>query len=127
MKEKIKWDNKKKVKLVQLEEQARNRGIGFMERLRRAWDQCYPEFRHLTVQCLRDNAGRFKKNTTITNLVLVGNKEEVTEQLIEVSNEINNEEIEENENRPGRANQDIMEENEPTSQEEIEVRRKMRT
>ena len=127
MKEKIKLDNKKKVKLVQLEEQARNRGIGFMERLRGAWDECYPEFRHLTVQCLRDNSGRFKKNKTITNLVLVGNKEEVTEQLIEVSNDINNEEIEENENKPGRANQDIMEENEPTSQEEIEVRRKMRT
>ena len=52
MKEKIKWDNEKKVKLVQLEEQARNGGIGFMERLKRAWDEFYPEFRHLTMQYL---------------------------------------------------------------------------
>ena len=29
--EKIKWVNEKKAKLVLLDEQARNRGIGFME------------------------------------------------------------------------------------------------
>ena len=34
MKGKIKWDDEKKVKLVQLEKQAKNRGIGFMERLK---------------------------------------------------------------------------------------------
>ena len=40
MKEKIKCDNGKKLKLVQLEEQSRNEEIGFMERLKRAWDEC---------------------------------------------------------------------------------------
>lgn len=49
IKEKIKWVNEKKVKLVLLDEQARNRGIGFMGRLKRAWDECYPEFRHLNM------------------------------------------------------------------------------
>ena len=39
-----------------------------------------------------------------------------------MSNDINNEGIEENANRPGRENQDRMEENEQTSQEEIKVR-----
>lgn len=34
---------------------------------------------------------------------------------------MNNQEIEENGNRPGRENQDIMEENERTFQEEIEL------
>ena len=34
-KKKIKWDNEKKFKLVQLEEQARNGGIEFMERLKK--------------------------------------------------------------------------------------------
>ena len=34
MKEEIKLDNEKKVKLKQLQEQARNGGIGFMERLK---------------------------------------------------------------------------------------------
>ena len=49
-----------------------------MERLKRAWDECYPEFSHLTMQCLRDNAGTFKKDKTITNLRIVQNREEVT-------------------------------------------------
>ena len=40
MKEKIRRDNEKKVKLIQLEEQARNGEIGFMERLKREWDEC---------------------------------------------------------------------------------------
>ena len=34
MTEKINWDDEKKVKLLQLEKQAKNRGIGFMERLK---------------------------------------------------------------------------------------------
>ena len=102
---------------MQLEEQARTREIGFMERFKIVWDECYSEFRHLTIQCLRDNVGRFIKDKLITNLILVGNREQVAEQLIEVSDDINNEEIEENYNRLGRENQDIMEENEQTSQE----------
>ena len=113
---------KRKLKLVQLQEHTRNRAIGFMERLKRAWDECYPEFRYLTMQCLRDNAGRFKKDKIITILILVRIREEVTKQLLEVTNGINNKEIEENENRPRRENQDKMEENEQTSREEIEVR-----
>ena len=39
-----------------------------------------------------------------------------------MSNDINNEEIEKNDNRTGRENQDIIEEKEQTSQEETEVR-----
>ena len=85
-----------------------------MERLKRAWDECYPEFRNLTIQCLQDNAGRFKKDKTIAKLILVRSREEVTEQLIEVPSNINNKEIEENDNRPGRKNHDFMEKNEQT-------------
>ena len=50
-------DNEEKVKLVQPEEQARNGGIGLMETLKRAQDVCYPEFRHLTMQCLSMSKG----------------------------------------------------------------------
>ena len=39
IKERIKYDNEKKFKLVQLEQQARNGGTGFMERLKRAWNK----------------------------------------------------------------------------------------
>ena len=38
-----------------------------MERLKRAWDEGYPEFGHMTMQCIRYNAGRFKKDKAITN------------------------------------------------------------
>ena len=65
-----------------------------MERSKRAWDKCYSEFR----QCLRDNTRRFKTEKTTATQILVRNREEVTEQLIEVPNNINNEEIEENDN-----------------------------
>ena len=78
MKGKIKWDNEQKIKLVLLEKQAMNGWIKFMERLKRALDECYPEFRHLTTQCLRDKARRFKIDKTIANLIWVHNKEEVT-------------------------------------------------
>ena len=122
MKENMKCENEKIVQLVQLEEQAKNGGTGFMKRLKKEWEECYPEFWHLAMQCLRGNARRFNKDKTFTNLNLVRNREEVSEQLLEVPNDVNNEEIEENENGPGRENQDIMEENEQTSQEEIEVR-----
>ena len=83
-----------------------------MERLTRVWGECYPEFRHLTMQCLRDNSGRFKKDKTITNLTLVRNREKVTEQLIKEPNNINNGEIKENDNKTGTENHDTMEENE---------------
>lgn len=71
MKKNMKWDNKEKFKLVQLEEQSQNGEVKFMEELKRAWDECYSEFRHLVMQCIRDNAGQFKINKTIRNLSLV--------------------------------------------------------
>ena len=126
IKEKMKCENEKIVQLAQLEEQAKNEGTGFMKRLKKAWEECYPGFWQLAMQCLRGNARRFRKDKTFANLILVRNREEVSEQLLEVPNDVNNEEIEENENRPGRENQSIMGKNEQTSQEEIEVRDKDR-
>ena len=71
------------------------------------------------MQFLRHNTGRFKKVKAFISLILVRNREELIGQLTEVQNDINNEKIEENDNRPGRENQDMMEENEQTSQEEL--------
>ena len=48
--------------------------------LKSAWDECYPEFRHRALDCLRDNSGRFKSDKTINNEVLVENREQLTEQ-----------------------------------------------
>lgn len=66
--------------------------------------------------------GRINKDKAIKNLILVPNRDNVTDQLTEKPNDINKKEIAENDNRPGWENQDIMEENEQASQEEKEVR-----
>ena len=66
--------------------------------------------------------GRINKDKAIKNLILIPNRDNVTEQLTEKPNDINKKEIAENDNRPGWENQDIMEENEQASQEEKEVR-----
>jgi len=65
------WTTNMKVRLLQLEKQARQGGRGFMQRLKQIWDIEFTEFRHLDGQCLRDNASRFKRDKTITNLLLV--------------------------------------------------------
>lgn len=60
MKENMKWDNKEKFKLVQLEEQSQNGEVKFMEELKRAWDECYSEFRHLVMQLIQDSLGSIR-------------------------------------------------------------------
>jgi len=73
------WNVEMKVKLVQLEKEARSEGRGYMKRMKEKWDEEYPE-QDLTAQCLRDNVARFKKDSTIMNLVLVRSRNNV-EQL----------------------------------------------
>ena len=53
--------------LVIAAEEERSRGTGFMLRLKRRWDQRYPQKKHISKQNLRDNAARFKKEITINN------------------------------------------------------------
>ena len=53
--------------LVRTEEKERAKGRGFMERLKRRWDEQYPEECKVSKQNLRDNAVRFRTeigNTT---------------------------------------------------------------
>ena len=47
--------------LVKAEEDERQKGRGFIERLKRRWDEQYPEKCNVSKQNLRDNAVRFKK------------------------------------------------------------------
>ena len=42
-------------------DEERSKGTGFMIRLKRRWDEQYPEKNHISKQNLRDNAARFKK------------------------------------------------------------------
>ena len=57
--------HKKKVQrarwLAKADEEERRRGKGFMDRLKKRWDEQYPEKRDRSKQNLRDNAVRFKR------------------------------------------------------------------
>ena len=46
---------------MKIADEERNKGTGFVLRLKRGWDQQYPEKNHISKQNLRDNTERFKK------------------------------------------------------------------
>ena len=54
------YEDDEKRWLVIAADEERSRGTGFMLRLKRRWDEKYPDKRHISKQTLRDNAERFK-------------------------------------------------------------------
>ena len=60
-----------KVRLVQIDNDERRRGRGFMKRVKDRWVEEYPEYAAVSMQQLHDNASLFWKEQTITNLILV--------------------------------------------------------
>ena len=46
--------------LIRIEDEERQKGSGFMQRLKVRWDQQYPERTNVSKQHLRDNAARFR-------------------------------------------------------------------
>ena len=61
-----------KVAVVQIDTEERQKGRGFMRRVKDRWDVEYPIYAGMIgAQTLRDNATRFRKETEISNLVLV--------------------------------------------------------
>ena len=48
-----------------------------MKRVKERWIDEYPEHATASIQKLRDNAARFRKEQTITNLILVRQRNEV--------------------------------------------------
>ena len=67
--ENFQWKAEKKIRLVELDEEERSKGRGFMIRLKERWDREFPEDRFLTAQNLRDNASRLKKDNEVMKLV----------------------------------------------------------
>ena len=67
----IEWTTEMKVRLVQIDNEERRRGRGFMTRVKDRWIEEYPEYAAASMQKLPDNASRFRKEQTITNLILV--------------------------------------------------------
>ena len=47
-----------------------------MKTVKERWHQKYPEYQQASLQKLRDNAARFKKERELMNLILVRKREE---------------------------------------------------
>ena len=97
----VEWTTEMKVRLVQIDDEERKRGRGFIKRVKERWADEYPEHARASIQKLRDNAARFRKEQTITNLILVRQRNEVEnenrgnqrdDQQEIISNEVNQDE-----------------------------------
>ena len=73
----VEWTIEMKVRLVQIDNKERKRRRGFIKRVKERWIGKYPEHATASIQKLRDNAARFRKEQTITNLILVRQRNEV--------------------------------------------------
>jgi len=71
----FKWTNDKKLKLLELYNQAKSEGRGFMKRLKEKWDNEFPDVKFLSEQNLRDSASKFKKDKALVRLELVQRRE----------------------------------------------------
>ena len=71
-----KWSTEIKVNLLKIEEQERNRGRGFMKRMKEAWDDIY-ENSTMSARTLRNNAARFRKDNSLLNLITVRDRNHV--------------------------------------------------
>lgn len=55
------YTDEEKTYLIRIDNEERQKGKGFMERMKRRWDEQYPGKRGVSRQNLRDNASRYKK------------------------------------------------------------------
>ena len=74
---KIQWTTDMKVHLTVIDQEERQKGRGFMGRVKEQWDTKYPEYKRVSMQQLRDNASRFKTEKEIINLILVRRRQEI--------------------------------------------------
>ena len=73
----IEWTTDMKIVIVMLDEDERAKCRGLMKRVRHRWDMKYAEHESASLQKLRDNIARFKKDSEIKNLILEQRREEV--------------------------------------------------
>ena len=62
----VTWTVEEKRRLVQIDVEERQRGHGFMNRVKELWDREFPSKRYISKQNLRDNAARFKLERNVT-------------------------------------------------------------
>lgn len=74
----LQWTTEMKVKPVEIDTEERQKGRGFMSRVKSRWDVEYPTYAAtIGAQRLRDNASRFRKEKEISILVLVRKRSQV--------------------------------------------------
>ena len=69
-----------KISLIIIDEEERHKGREFMKRVKGKWDVKHPEHATASIQKLRENALRFKKDHEIMNLMLVRKRTEINRQ-----------------------------------------------
>ena len=72
----IEWTMDMKVHLLLTDEEERKNVKGFMKRMEDRWNAMYPTLKSASKQKLRDNALKFEKEKEITNLILVGKRQQ---------------------------------------------------
>ena len=80
------WTMEMKIRLMEMEEQARRSGRGYMKKMKEMWDREFEEHINMSAQCLRDNVERFKKDPALKNLMLT--KKETNQEHNEVNAEV---------------------------------------
>ena len=56
------WTENEKIRIVQIDMEERQKGYGFMKRIKDRWDIEFPLRRQITAQNFCDNARRFRKS-----------------------------------------------------------------
>ena len=72
-----------KANLLKIEEHERNRGRGFMNIMKEAWNDIY-ENSTMSAQTLRDNAAKFRKDKSLLSLIEVRDGNDVEPKVIQM-------------------------------------------
>ena len=75
--------NQVKANLLKIEEHERNRGRGFMNIMKEAWNDIY-ENSTMSAQTLRDNAAKFRKDKSLLSLIEVRDGNDVEPKVIQM-------------------------------------------
>ena len=107
-----KWTTEIKVSLLKTEDRERNRGRGFLKRMKKTWDDLY-ENSTMSAQILRDNAARFCKDNSLLKFIKVRDGNDVEPEAIHIraiEPVRSQENVEENENNEEEIMENINEE-----------------
>ena len=74
------WRFEEKVELVQIVLEEREKGRGFMQRMKERWGAMYPRRDSISKQNLRDHAVRFRKDPDVMQAITIARRQEGIQQ-----------------------------------------------